>query len=90
MNSEATLLSLIHLNISDFTYPLGQHVKEIFLGGNSSLLYRFFPKMMLMTQMLCFPQSASGLLSFCPEILPYGYEINNMNKNEIAKSSQPE
>lgn len=21
-----------------------------------------------------------------PEILPYGYEINNMNKNEIAKS----
>lgn len=34
------------------------------------------------------PTSVSGLLSFCPENLSYGCEINNMNKNEIAKSSQ--
>lgn len=44
--------------------------------------------MRLMTQTLCFPKSDSGLLSFCPEILPYDWEINNMNKNEIARSSQ--
>lgn len=44
--------------------------------------------MRLMTQTLCFPKLVSGLLFFCPEIIPYDCEINNMNKNEIAKSSQ--
>ena len=28
---------------------------------------------------------SSGLLSFCPEIFPYGCKINDINKNRISR-----
>lgn len=57
----------------------------IFLGGNTSLLCGFLLNMMLMTQNFQLLKSGSDLSFFCLEIFSSGYEMRDMNKNEIDR-----
>lgn len=84
ITTEAPLQSQFIWAISQVILTSSMH----FPGKEYFLLYRFLLKM-LMTQNFQSIKSASGLSSFCPEILPCSCEINDMNKREIDRIFSP-